>query len=87
MITLPSHTSHVLQLLYALCLKSFKTAFRKESNGAMAKNNYIKLDKIMLTRWIDKALNQTLTKKNITSGFRTTEIWPLNPKVTDKKLN
>jgi hypothetical protein len=53
----------------------------------MAKNNYIELDKIMLTRWIDKALNQTLTKKNITSGFRTTEIWPLNPKVTDKKLN
>jgi hypothetical protein len=57
----------------------------KENNGAMAKNNYIDLDKTMLTRWIDRALNQTLTKKNITSGFKTIEIWHLNPKAMDKK--
>jgi hypothetical protein len=53
----------------------------------MAKNNYIELDKIMLIRWIVKAFNQTLIKKNITSGFRTTKIWPLNLKAMDKKLN
>ncbi len=74
MITLPSHTSHVLQLLYVLCLKPFKIAFRKESNGAMAKKNYIEHGKIVLTRWINKALNQTLAKKNITLRFRTIEI-------------
>jgi hypothetical protein len=30
MITLPSHTSHALQLLNATCFKPFKTTFRKE---------------------------------------------------------
>jgi hypothetical protein len=53
----------------------------------MAKNNYIEPDKIMLTRWIDKALNKTLTNKNITSRLRTTKIWPLNLKAMDKKLD
>jgi hypothetical protein len=57
-----------------LCLKPFKIAFRKESNGAMAKKNYIEHGKIVLTRWINKALNQTLAKKNITLRFRTIEI-------------
>jgi hypothetical protein len=42
-------------------LQALKIAFTKENNGALAKNNYIELDKIMLIKWIDRALNQTLT--------------------------
>jgi hypothetical protein len=52
MITLPSHTSHALQPLDVASFKPFKTAFRKERDITMVRNNYIELDKIKLARWI-----------------------------------
>jgi hypothetical protein len=53
MITLPSHTSHALQLLDMSCFKPFKIAFRKVKDVAMFKNNHMELDKIILARWVD----------------------------------
>jgi hypothetical protein len=44
MITLPSHTSHALQLLNVACFKPFKTTFRNERDITMVKRNYIKPD-------------------------------------------
>jgi len=32
---------------------------------------------------VDKALEQSLTKKNIKSRFKTINIWPINPKAMD----
>jgi hypothetical protein len=46
---------------------------------------YCELEKCTLTRWVDKDLEQTLTKKNIKSGFKATRTWPLNPKAMDDK--
>jgi hypothetical protein len=46
------------------CFKPFKIAFRKKKNIAMVKNNHCELNKCTLTRWVDKALEQTLTNKN-----------------------
>jgi hypothetical protein len=42
--------------------------------------------KIALTWWVDKALDQALTRKNIILGFKGIGFWPLNPKAMDKKL-
>jgi hypothetical protein len=32
------------------------------------------------------SLDQSLTQKNIKSGFKVTRIWPLNPKATNHKI-
>jgi hypothetical protein len=42
--------------------KPFKTVFRKERNVAMAKNNFLELDKITLVKWLEKTLQQSLKK-------------------------
>ncbi len=34
---------------------------------------------------MDQALKQSLTKKNIKSRFKTTSVWPINPKAMDNK--
>jgi hypothetical protein len=40
-----------LDIIY---FKPFKVAFRKERNKTMINKNYIKLDKMILARWVDK---------------------------------
>jgi hypothetical protein len=40
MITLPSHTSHVLLPLDVNCFKPFKTIFLKKKDSSMVRNNY-----------------------------------------------
>jgi hypothetical protein len=77
MIILPSHTSHALQPLDMACFKPFKTIFKKERDTIMVRKNYIKVDKITLVGWVNKALDQALTSKNIMSWFKSTRIWPL----------
>jgi len=70
MVILPSHTSHALQPLYLACFKPFKTAFRKERDTTIINRNYIELDKIVLVGWMDKTLDQTLSRKNIILKFK-----------------
>jgi len=38
--------------------------------------NYIKTYKIILARWVDKALDQAISRKNIISRFKSAGIWP-----------
>jgi hypothetical protein len=49
--------------------KPLKTTFRKERDGAMAKNNYLKSNKITLVGWMDKVLNQTLIRGLLYEDF------------------
>jgi hypothetical protein len=65
--TFPFHTSHALQPLNVHCFKPFKTIFKKEKGNAMVRNNHFKLSKQALASWVDKALNQILSKKNTMS--------------------
>jgi hypothetical protein len=51
----------------------------------MVVNGYQELNKITFARWVEKAINQSLTKDNIRLGFRVTNIWPLNLKVMDER--
>lgn len=62
MITLQSHTSHVLHVSY---FKPFKTTFIKVKDLAMFLKNHMELDKITLVGWVDQVLEQSLTKKNL----------------------
>jgi hypothetical protein len=45
----------------------------------------MELNKITLVKWVDLALEQSLTQQNIKSRFRTKCIWLLNPKAMDNK--
>ncbi len=83
MVTLQAHTSHALQPLDVNCFKPFKTAFKKERNNVMVKNNHCELDKCTLGSWVDKNFDQSLFKKK--SRVRVIKIWPLNLKVMDHK--
>ncbi len=46
----------------------------------------MELDKIILVGWVDHAIDQSFTKKNIKAGFKATCIWPFNPKAMDNKI-
>ncbi len=83
MITLPSHTSHALHPLDVKCFKPFKFDFKKERDESMLKNNHRELDNVTLVSWADRIFNQSLSKQNIKVGFKTTGIWPLNPRAMD----
>jgi hypothetical protein len=48
------------------CSKPFKIAFKKEKDNAMIKNNHYK---IISVDYVDKTLNQSLSRKNIKNGF------------------
>jgi hypothetical protein len=74
MITLPLCKSHALQPLDAICFKLFKIAFRNERDTTMVRRNYTKLYKITMVGWVDKALDLTLTRKNIMSWFKGVQI-------------
>jgi hypothetical protein len=51
----------------------------------MINRNYIELNKIVSARWMDKTLNQTLSRKNIILRFKSTRIWPLDLKAMDDR--
>jgi len=55
--------------LDATCFKPLKTTLRKELDVAMAKNNFLELDKITLAKWVDKVLQQFIKNENINFGF------------------
>jgi hypothetical protein len=74
MVTLPTHTSYVLQPLDVIYFKPFKTTFRKERDSNMVKNNYLEPNKVTLAAWVDKALQQSLKKENIKLRFKVSRI-------------
>jgi hypothetical protein len=52
------------------CFKPFKIVFRKEKDTSMVSRNYIEPNKVTLVEWVDKALDQTLTKKKSYHGSK-----------------
>jgi hypothetical protein len=62
MLTLPTHTSHVLQPLNVTYFKPLKIALKKKKKSTMAKNNYLEPNKATLETWVDKALVKSMKK-------------------------
>jgi hypothetical protein len=54
--------------------KPFKLVFKKEKDNNMVRNNHLDINKVTPASWIDKTLNQSLSKQNILSGFRATRV-------------
>jgi len=52
----------------------------------MINNNYIELDKITSTNWVEKSIDQSLTEKNIILGFKVGGIWQLNLGAMHEKI-
>jgi len=86
LLTFPSHTSHALQLLDITCFKPFKFSFRayrdKWSFGHIGKAP----SKEDLAQWISHALKRALSVKNVTKGFETTGIYPINASAMNSKM-
>ena len=78
MISLPSHTSHVLQPLDVACFGPFKKVFKayRDLWNMQGKGN--KVNKEHLAQWTFLALKKALTAPNIRAGFKGCGIWPLN---------
>jgi len=86
LITLPSHTSHVLQPLDVTCFKPFKTAFRAYKGVWIFVNKAKGVSKENLAHWVSLALKKTLSPQNICEGFKTIGIWPLDPSPMESKM-
>ena len=82
-ITLPSHTSHRLQLLDVTVFKPFKTAFRACRDRWTIENKGQTARKEDLTEWVSIGLQKALIQAKITKGFSATGIWPLRPFAMD----
>jgi hypothetical protein len=50
--------------LYVFCFKAFKTTFIEERDETTIISDYNERNKILLTRWVNKTLNQSLMKQN-----------------------
>lgn len=86
LLTLPSHTSHRLQPLDVSVFGPFKRYFKRYRDAWTLKNRGRGACKKILATWVSKALERALTHRNITSGFRTTGIYPLNPHAMDPHI-
>ena len=85
-ITLPSHTSHRLQPLDVSIFGPFKRAFKRYRDAWTLRNKGQGATKQVLAHWVSAGLQRALTVSNIQAGFRSTGIWPLNPRAVDKYL-
>ncbi len=79
MVTLPSHTSHVLQPLNITYFKPFNKCIQKGTKFYYDKQNYLEPNKIILVGWVEKVFKQSLKKEIIKSRIKACEIQPLNP--------
>jgi hypothetical protein len=80
-----SYTSHAIQLFCMSCnFKPFKTSFKRGKNNAMVRNNWPKLNNIMLVGCVNKTFVQKLSKHNIKSRFKLHEcgLWTLGQWMT-----
>ncbi len=64
-----SHILHILYPLYVFCFKPFKTTFIEEKDETMIRIDYNEPNKILLTRWANKTLNQSLMKQNVMKSW------------------
>jgi hypothetical protein len=67
-----TYLTHIATSRSVNCFKPFKATFGKEKDSNMIQNNHNEPNKTTLTRWVDKALHQSLSKQNIKNGFNPT---------------
>jgi hypothetical protein len=83
LITLPSHTSHVLQPLDVSVFKPFKTLFREYNFFWTSRNLNQVVTKHTLVHWVSLGLKRVLTSDNIQTSQQHGDIpfQPRNPQL------
>ena len=86
LLTLPGHTSHRLQSLDVGVFVPFKRYFKRYRDAWSISNKGKGASKQTLAMWMAKALERALTTRNITAGFCTTGIYPLNSEAVNAHM-
>jgi len=86
LLTFPSHTSHALQPLDVTCFKPFKEAFRAYRDKWTVNHVGKTPGKDNLVAWVSFGLKKAFTKGNITKGFQTMGIYPIDATAMDNKV-
>ena len=78
-LTIPPHTSHVLQPVDSVPFAQFKKNWEKNLRRYNTTHSGRLLNKIDFWEVFSPSLNQAMTTKNIMAGFRSTGIYPYDP--------
>ena len=76
--TLPPNTTHLLQPLDRSCFGPLKVAWREACHHFVSTNPGKMVTRFHFSRLFSEAWLHSMTVANITAGFRTTGIYPLN---------
>ncbi len=76
---LPAHTSHVLQPLDLAVFSPLKAYYRAEIAVIGHQSDSTPIGKVAFLKAYQKARKRGLTLKNITSGWKASGLWPINP--------
>ncbi len=82
-----TYLTYLTQLTTFRCelFQTFQNNILKKNN-VLVRNNYSEPNKVTLARWVNKAMEETLTMQNIQSDFKATRIWPTNPMTMDNRI-
>lgn len=78
LLTLPPHTSHRLQPLGVTVYGPFKTLYSRALDGWMRSNPGKTVSIYQIAELVNEAFLSAATPRNITSGFKSTGIFPYN---------
>ena len=78
-LTIPPHTSHVLQPLDSIPFAQFKKNWEKNLRRYNIAHSGRSLNKVDFWEVFSPSWNQAMTMKNIMAGFRNTGIYPYDP--------
>ncbi|OWZ22806.1 Retroelement [Phytophthora megakarya] len=86
LLSLPPHCTHIMQPLDAGCFRSFKSDWRgvvtRWNDSTKAKN----IPRTFRARLIGEAMLSAFTPENIIASWKSTGIWPIDPKVVDRTI-
>ena len=80
LVFLPPHSTHVLQPLDLLCFSAVKLKYREQIIDLASLNNAALIKKHRFIKYYHKAREEGLTVRTIKSGWRTSGIYPWNPR-------
>ena len=83
---LPPHTSHRTQPLDKGCFSPLKSCWREECHTYLRNNPGKIITRFQFSTIFARAWMRSMSMKNITSGFKTTGIYPFNPRALQPEV-